>query len=71
MLKLHTQHKGHGSNETSHCSVLFYLLYVRYCSMFKCFYINTSVCPLHLIQSVNITELSPVWESVAESAYRL
>ena len=40
-------------------SLRFHLFYVRCCSVFKCFNFNTSV----------LTELPPVWERAANSAY--
>ena len=43
-------------------SLRFHLCYVRCCSVFKCFNFNTSVC---------LTELPPVWERAANSAYHL
>ena len=43
-------------------------VYIRCCSIFKCFYITSSVCPIHLFQQ---TELPPVWKRAANSAYYL
>ena len=43
---------------------LLHLFYVRYCSIFKCF-LNSS------FNSAKVTELPPVWERAANSAYHL
>ena len=50
-------------------SLRFHLFYVQCCSLFKCFNL-TLLCVL-LFNLVKLTELQPVWERTANSAYYL
>ena len=49
--------------------LLFHLFNVRCCSISKC--LNLTLLCVQLFYSVKVTELSPVWEKAANSAYHL
>ena len=50
-------------------SLRFHLFYVRCCSVFKCF--NLTFLFVLLFNLMKFTELPPVWERAANSAYHL